>query len=255
VSLLRSSIFINISKAPGLLKSIGKKLVLDIPYPVSIIADRQISMLMRKIILVWLFLSLLSCSNDNPGGHAVKEVDGLDTTSQATKIAATDSTGWIDSFRAFRDAVYQKDKEKVKQYIGFPILNENNEIWSLVGDETEKLPDINDPITPFTEKDYERYFAKLFPKQFVQALLKVKSAELAKKGEYETIEIKEKEVTYKMNASVDKESNTLQLILSSVADLRDENGEALDGGESSVGYYFDIISNKTIRFKGIRMAG
>ena len=38
-----------------------------------------------------------------------------------------DTLKWIDNFRKFRNAVYQNDRIKVRQFIDFPILNENNE--------------------------------------------------------------------------------------------------------------------------------
>ena len=40
-----------------------------------------------------------------------------------------DSTKWINNFKEFRNAVYKKDKAKVKKFINFPILSSGNQIW------------------------------------------------------------------------------------------------------------------------------
>src|SRR5215467_4758291 len=79
---------------------------------------------MKKLYLPLLAFSIISCNENNN----IKTVSLNASTEMQTK-QETDSVKWIDSFREFRNSVYQKDKEKVKRFIDFPIMNENNEIW------------------------------------------------------------------------------------------------------------------------------
>ena len=168
----------------------------------------------------------------------------------------TDSAAWIQDLRAFRDAVYRKDINKVKSFIDFPILNENNEIWFLVyGGDGKAATLLSAKIKPFLEKDFDRYFSKLFSKQFINALLKIKTGQLYKTGEAETITLKEGATSYKMYAIFDTAKNELSLNLASNTPVKDTNGEILDAGEFNAIYYFNVLTNGHIKFKQVRIAG
>lgn len=159
------------------------------------------------------------------------------------------SSNWIDNFRAFRTAVYQADKTKVKSFIDFPIMNENNEIWYLVNPENENL---SDKIKPFTEKDFDQYFGKLFTKEFKDCIQKIKTQELYNTGYFETIEFHNgKETAYKMYATVDKKERSLTLNLAFKTMIKDSN----DAGESNILYYFKIEQNEALKFIQVRLAG
>ncbi len=172
-------------------------------------------------------------------------------------VQQQDSSSWIQEFRNFRAAVYEQDKNKVKLFIDFPIMNENNEIWYLVYGENEKaLKLLSDKPKPFTEKDFDKYFDKIFTKHFVKTILKLKTEELFKKGETETIELNDgKATSYKMYAIYDKANKTLSLNLASNTVQKDTSGEILDGGEFNVIYYFNIPQTGKIKFYQVRIAG
>ncbi|MES1225289.1 MAG: hypothetical protein ABUT20_57950 [Bacteroidota bacterium] len=173
------------------------------------------------------------------------------------KAFCYEDSNWIQHFREFRMAVYQDNKDKVKSFFVFPVMSENNEIWDLVTDgNTEPLKLHPGKIKPFTEKDFDQYFGKLFSRRFINALLKVKTDELYKKGETATIQLsEEKATTYQMIASFDKDDKTLNLNLASNTIMKDKDGEVLDGGEFSINYIFSILANGQIRFSQVRMAG
>lgn len=59
----------------------------------------------------------------------------------------------------------------------------------------------------------DKHFSKLFFKEFVNCLLKVKTEELYKSGEYQTPAIKDGATTYVLYCTVDKTDNTLLLNL------------------------------------------
>lgn len=163
---------------------------------------------------------------------------------------------WINDFKSFRDAIYQHDTAKVKTFFKFPVLNPANEIWFLVLSEKQReAKKLTDKIAPFTEKDFNKYYKKLFPNEFTQTLLKIKSAELFNKGETASPEIKDGDTTTKMYASVDKETNILSLSLSYTIVWKEESGEVQDGGESTVIYSFKILQNGHLQFMYVRLAG
>src|SRR5688500_4522049 len=94
---------------------------------------------------------IISCGNNSTGILHNKP----ENNHTEKKHQGTDTVKWIDNFRAFRDAIYQKDKEKAKQFIDFPIMNANNEIWYLVYVGVEKkISSLSDMIKPFTENDF-----------------------------------------------------------------------------------------------------
>ena len=166
-----------------------------------------------------------------------------------------DTNRWIDHFREFRTAVYQQDKNKVKSFIDFPIMNDNNEIWDMVY-QGKGGPLLSDKIKPFTEKDFDLHYNKLFTKRFIAALLKIKTDELYTKGETETVTLHDgAATTYKIIASFDKQAHLLQLNLASDTIIKNASGEVEDGGEYNEIYYFIITAAGKIKFKQIRLAG
>ncbi|HEV8286494.1 MAG TPA: hypothetical protein VGQ09_19430 [Chitinophagaceae bacterium] len=213
---------------------------------------------MRKPHLLLLTLIIISCnaSSDNNSKEVTVHKDSLKETQAPQQ---TDNTSWIDSFRVFRNAVYQNDRAKVKQFIDFPIMNENNEIWYLAHEGSDSsLNLLSDKIKPFTEADFDKYYSKIFPKTFIKSILKIKTEELNKDGEFTTIELEEGNTTYKIYAAFDKKQNTLILNLASntPVKVKDRDGKEIeDPGEYSVAYYFDILNNGQIKFRQVRLAG
>jgi hypothetical protein len=123
---------------------------------------------------------------------------------EAQSMQKNDTTKWIESFREFREAIYQNNMEKVKSFIDFPIMNENNEIWYLVYDDNEQqISKLADSTKPLTEKDFDNNFDKIFDSKFINAILKIKTNELYKNKNFETTEFKEDSTTYKMFANFD----------------------------------------------------
>jgi len=158
---------------------------------------------------------------------------------------------WVNSFNDFRNAVAKNDKVKTKQFIDFPIMNVNNEIWNLAYDNNyqmiSKLP--GNP-QPFTQADFDKYFNKIFTKRFINTILKINTGELFDKGESKTPEFKDGAITYKMYATYDKESQTISLNLAMKTQDRSE-----DNGMFNVIYQFDVVNGSDIKFRQVRIAG
>lgn len=209
--------------------------------------------------LTVLICFVVSCGNHSTGSSNNKKV-GSSPATQESKVTAPnqpgqDTTTWINNFRTFRDAVYQRDKEKVKQFFDFPVMNPGNEIWYLVyAGADNKVNALSDDIKPFTEKDFDKYSDSLFPKRFINCLLKVKSEELWKTGNAETKAIKDGNTTYVLYATFDKSNNTLTLNLSSKSPFKTDDGE-LDAAEFSEVYVFTVLSNGKIKFVRVALAG
>src|ERR1044072_4935921 len=106
------------------------------------------------VFLLVTIISLIACGGDtNINAAPEKKI------SQEKIAEKIDSAKWIDDFRAFRDAVYQNDRKKVKTYVDFPITEHTSYIWGIVGVESKAVDDV-----PFTEKDFDKYYNKLFTK-------------------------------------------------------------------------------------------
>jgi len=212
---------------------------------------------MNHNVLVILLLSILSCneSNLNRSNKSYLET----TLIQIDSKEKYDTLTWINSFRIFQDAIYQRDIEKVKGFFNFPIMNQSNEIWYLVYEgNIESIKLLSDEIKPFTEKDFELYFDKIFPQTFVRSINKIKSEELFKIGETESIELKEGKTTYKAYATYSKESKTLTLNLAFNTPIKTIDGEGQEieePGEYNIIYIFNVLDRSGIKFKQIRLAG
>ena len=214
---------------------------------------------MRSITLplIVLICFVVSCGNHSTGSsHNKKEASTPAAQSSVTdpNAPARDTTKWIDNFRTLRDAIYQNNKEKVKQFFDFPVKDEQNGIWNLVYTMDEKKIGSLPESTPFTEKDFDKYFASIFPKRFINSLLKVKSEELWKTGNTETKGITEGNTTYSMSANFDKSDNVLTLGLNSRSPFKTDDGE-MDAAEFSEIYQFTVLSNGKIKFMRVTFAG
>src|SRR5262245_57294544 len=108
---------------------------------------------MKKILALLLITGLYSCGSHSPNANdPAAVVPGSKSLNPDTLTAR-----WIASFRMFRDAVYHHEPDKVKRFFKFPVMNDNNHIWSLVLTDSEKNKrNIGpDSIVPFTEKDFD----------------------------------------------------------------------------------------------------
>lgn len=197
-----------------------------------------------------LFLSSLLCSC-NQSQHKPNIVNENKGATDSSKIVQRNQTiSWIDNFRKLRTAIYQGDKATVKTFFNFPIMvDENNQIWDLVlnQDQLDKFTDLK----PFSEQDFDRYFNKIFPKRFVNSILKIKTEELAKNGQYETIELRESNSTYSMTATYDSSAGLLELGLGSKTIFEDDNEEF----EFGINYEFVVSENGEIIFLRVILAG
>jgi hypothetical protein len=210
-----------------------------------------------SIISVFIFIS---CNQNAEKNSLTEKKETLETSNTENKNIEpkVEVNKSIESFKEFRNAVYKKNKVKVKTFFNFPIYNENNEIWYLEGIANEKnLKKITDKIIPFTETEFDKHYDKIFTTYFVNSILKIKSEILFNTGEYETIEQTEKQTKYKIYATYDKEKNEIILNLATETPIKFNDGEndLIENAEYNVIYYFKIENDKNLKFKQIRIAG
>lgn len=201
--------------------------------------------------ILLIFLSSFICLKNDPVSSFAESIGNYNDTTLKS---------WVDDFKNFRDAVYRADTAKLKSFFAFPL--NTDEIWYLVlsEKEIEATSAYSQKRPSFTEKDFNKYYKKIFPPGFVKTILKIKSAELLKKTETESPEIEEKNATwhstYKMYVTVDKKEHTLRLNLSSNSGEVDEKGEDIgEVVESNVIYTFRILKNNHLQFLKIQLAG
>lgn len=202
---------------------------------------------MRNIIFVLLIFSIFSCEkkNEKTDANNLKddsktEIKSDNNTRESQNITVNFEEA-VNSLKKFRQAVYQNDNQVIKEFIDFPV--NSDEIWYLTGEENHKK-------AAFTEKDFDKYQSKIFDKMFIQALLKVKTKELAEKGKYTTEDLKDGDSTYEMSASFEK-PNTLKLSLGVTNYIENEDWSE----EYGIIYIFEILKNGNIKFRNIQEVG
>jgi len=171
-----------------------------------------------------------------------------------TPFVQKDTAYWVYNFRQFRDAVYQNNREKAKVFADLPIKDENNDIWYLSGGSWEAKEKLGSKVKPFTETDFVKCFNRLFPKEFINCLLKIKTDELYKTGGYRTQIIEDSLALkrYSMDVTYDESDNTLTLSLITITVYKEEDNQV---GEFAIMYHFEITKKGHIKLKGIGLAG
>ena len=206
-----------------------------------------VQLLHMKLLAIITVVLFLACNNRATESQNKKDTLPADET-PGTKngLPSKDTVSWIEDFKDFRDAVYQKQKQKVKTYFSFPVQQEQNEIWYLVEEENTTGK------TTFSEKDFDLHFEKIFPPAFVKTVLKIKSADLYSKGEAESPEVKEGDTqSYQMFATFDSTENILSLNLAFKIYYQD----AEEWGEHNAIYRFLVLPGGRLRFQRVNMAG
>lgn len=186
-------------------------------------------------LLFLLFLLVQACKN-KPKQETTESK--IETKTPLLQNASKDTTLWIEHFRIFRDAVYQGKKDIAKEYIKFPINNE---------------------IDSYTEANYEKDFNRIFPKKFIQTILKIKSQKLFETGSVKTPFIleQEKEERYKAYANYYKKDSTLQIniYIETEFEIGEGKDKTTERGESSLIYTFKISPENKPILTWIMMAG
>jgi hypothetical protein len=209
---------------------------------------------MRKSFCIALFilLGLNACRNGE-----VRQVVPPMGDNAVSSVGARD-TSWLVEFRDLRDALYRRDKQRVKKYFQFPVVAKGNGIWSLALPEGQRMTDPGEPdkVVPFTERDFDRYFSTLFPPELLNGLLKVKTAGFASDQVFATEILSKDTISYTLLCNVDSANTGLNFILNVQFGHKDNEGNADDdSSESSIGYFFEILDGKHIRFKEVLLAG
>jgi hypothetical protein len=198
-----------------------------------------------KILTTFLLniLCLTMCAQSKPA------------TSTNVQFKQKDTSYWVDNFRQFREALYQRDKSKAKAFFDFPFVNEGNEIWYLAySDNDEAVNKLDTTVKPFTENDLDKYFDKVFSRRLVKCFLKIKIDELYKKGKSGSPEFKDGSTTYKLYAAYNKADRIVELNFATSTPYKISSTE-YEAGESNFIYYFQILADGHIKFIKILMAG
>jgi hypothetical protein len=161
---------------------------------------------------------------------------------------------WIEQLKTFRDAVYQRDKEKAKQFFNFPVSDPGDHFWlaattNAEGDTRSHIEKLVEKHYPLTEELFTLYFDQIFHKKFVTSFLKLKTKDLKEDGETSTPEFSDDKINfYKMWARYDAGTETLTLSIIGHSKGTDYVSEY------AFIYQFRII-NGQLKFDNLSMAG
>ena len=205
---------------------------------------------MTKISKIFLAISMTFCLT------TIAQTNTKNDSSRTISFyKQKDTSYWIDNFKQFREALYKNDKTKAKEFLDLPFQNEGNEIWFLAYSDNEKETDkLNENVKPFTEKDFDKYFNKIFTKELIKCFLKIKTNDLYKTGESESPEIKDSSTTYKLYVTFDKTKKTVNLNFATNTPYKVSDTE-YDPRESNYIYEFQIYKNGHIKLKRVLIVG
>jgi hypothetical protein len=162
----------------------------------------------------------------------------------------------VRNFNEFRTALTQDDKAGAKSFFEFPIQSPANEIWYLAyADDENATAKVGDGILPFTESDFDLYFEKIFPGQFIECLLEIEPRELYVNGAYQTSDTKTGSATYSLSATFRETDRILELHFAWGTAYKLEGKNEYDIGETSYIYYFKVLPDGKMLFQKFLMAG
>lgn len=221
---------------------------------------------MKKIILIVIALTvLLSCRNKSK--HEVKEQKDSAKVIVSDSVTATPESKlnskyisvntWIDDFKNLRQAIFLKDKEKLKTYFNFPIGDEN---WGYLVDfsESERKARKGKYANPdlLYEADFDRYYKSVFDDDLAKAIMKIKADDLFEKHLAESPDFNADDFNFKLIVNyVQEDKTTLHLNLSYNNNSVDENGEPVSEGEHNKIYIFEVEDGKRLIFQKVAFAG
>lgn len=190
-----------------------------------------------------------SCSNpDASNQESSEEISLLPEVSDEPSVNY-DSI-WLEEFVAFRDAVYRQDLKAIKGFVDFPM--EAGAIWYLSFTDELDWSEI-DASNSFPEQNFDKKYKRIFDKDFIDHLLKIKSKILFTEGKFETQEVRNGDEGIKMYANYSSEEKSLSLMLHYTRYHQYDNEDETTT-ESGRSYTFTLVGNK-LKFVRIDMAG
>lgn len=221
---------------------------------------------MKKIILILITLTaMLSCKNKSK--QVVKDQKDTVKTIVSDSVTATPESNlnskyipvntWIDDFKNLRQAIFLKDKDKLKTYLKFPVGDES---WGYLVDfsESERKSRIGKYTNPdlLYEADFDRYYKRVFDEDLAESIMKIKADDLFEKHLAESPDFKAGDFNFKLIVNyVQEDKNTLQLNLSYNNNSVDEDGEPVSEGEHNKIYIFEVEAGKKLIFQKVAFAG
>lgn len=180
-----------------------------------------------------------------------KNSESVKTEKQISINSKKENNLWVDQFKEFRLALFHKDKNKLDQFFDFPFQSDKNELWILIDDKGFESFEENQ-AKPISKELFYKNLDRIFPKEFIQLLLKVKSDSLRIGNEYE---ISSKDDLEQLFFSYSESS--LSIIHNFVFMAEDENGQLDEDTktESSTIYEFKINKTGQLKFISISLAG
>lgn len=161
-----------------------------------------------------------------------------------------DTTVWTVNLDDLRQALYQGEKAKVRIYVNLPMPGDGHEIWGLASQENE----VQWNSKPFSEKDFYKYYFRLFPKAFIQCLLSIKMNDLYRTGTSTSKEYREGSTTFVLYATYKMDDKDLKLNLASNTSHKISATE-FDVSEFNIIYHFRISDAGHVKLHRVFLAG
>lgn len=190
---------------------------------------------MKKYLILVLSLCI-SCVNkkEDKKSTDIKTISttitnetSLNNRVNKTKEPQNDPSELISNLNKFRNAVCKPDKQSVKKYIEFPILDSSSEGRVSIS---------------YEEKDYIEKYNQIFSEEFVKSIQNIDFEKLVKNKKNETIKINGQEGRYYVcKASINEEYNYIEFYIATYKKTESENNEEMFF--CSATYRFDIKNN------------
>ncbi|WP_316795589.1 hypothetical protein [Pedobacter agri] len=221
---------------------------------------------MKNLSILFAFAVLIACKSDKPKAQNSENDTSINKVVETAKDDLTPSKyipviTWVDDFKNFRQAIYIKDKAKLKTYFNFPVVaTEDSSLWYLVqlndSEWQKRKAKYGSKADSFFEEDFDKYFDAIFDADFTITIMKVKMDKLLSDQHAESPQFTSNDYTYQMLVDFYvEEQNALYLNMSFGNTAVDENGEKVSEGEHNNIYIFQVIDGKKIIFKKFTVAG
>jgi hypothetical protein len=180
-----------------------------------------------------------------------KSIESVRTEKQTSINSKKEANLWVDQFKEFRLALFHKDKNKLDQFFDFPFQSDKNELWILIDDKGFESFEENQ-AKPISKELFYKNLDRIFPKEFIQLLLKVKSDSLRIGKEYE---ISSKDNLEQLFFSFSSKSLTITHNIVFIYDNETNDLEDDVTTDSSTMYHFQITKSGQLKFISISLAG
>lgn len=202
-------------------------------------------------------LFIVGCTIDQKKSFALNDTISVPQQVKVEQISDSSAQTWIDDFKCFRQAVSSQDIAKLQTFFKFPFID-NGSVLNLCAlsedDWLQRELKYKEPKL-FYQQDLKKYHSKIFNRDFVSALLRVKADSLYQKHEDETKLFENGDHYYKLYVNYHPQDKVLVMNVLIGNNFIDDDGNHVSEGEHNIIYTFSILKDKKLMLDRVDLVG